>query len=96
MPNHPGDRQATQSASPLHVGQVLEFHFENFTPRITIHSERELTVDVIEGNYIGSPTQSSMKPWPFEMTWSCFRGRNTMEAQSCTCSISAQAPHTQL
>jgi molybdenum cofactor biosynthesis MoaF-like protein len=33
--------------SPLRAGQVLEIAFAPFTPRITVHSERELTVEFI-------------------------------------------------
>ena len=44
---------ASQITSPLHVGQVLEINFPTFTPRITIHSERELTVEIITGDGIG-------------------------------------------
>ena len=43
----------SQPASPLLVGQVLEIGFATFTPRITIHSERELTVEIIAGDNIG-------------------------------------------
>jgi hypothetical protein len=43
----------SQPASPLPVGQVLEIGFATFTPRITIHSERELTVEIIAGDNIG-------------------------------------------
>jgi hypothetical protein len=39
--------------SPLRVGQVIEISFATFTPRISIHSERELTVEVIAGAYFG-------------------------------------------
>jgi hypothetical protein len=39
--------------SPLRVGQVLEIGFPTFRPRITIHSERELTVEVIAGDNAG-------------------------------------------
>jgi hypothetical protein len=39
--------------SPLCFGQVLEIGFPTFTPRITIHSERELTVEVIAGDNAG-------------------------------------------
>jgi hypothetical protein len=35
---------AWQVTLPLRVGQVLEISFPTFTPRITVHSERELTV----------------------------------------------------
>src|SRR4051794_29819110 len=38
---------------PLRAGLVLEIGFPSFTPRITIHSERELTVDVIAGDNVG-------------------------------------------
>jgi hypothetical protein len=44
---------ASQPTSPLSVGQVLEIGFATFTPRITIHSERELTVQIIAGDNIG-------------------------------------------
>ena len=39
--------------SPLRVGQVLEIIFAAFTPRITIHSDRELTVVIIAGDNTG-------------------------------------------
>lgn len=39
--------------SPLHVGQIFEIGFAPFTPRITIHSERELTVEVVAGDNLG-------------------------------------------
>jgi hypothetical protein len=42
-----------QTTSPLAVGQVLEIAFETFTPRITIRSERELTVEMIAGENTG-------------------------------------------
>ena len=35
------------------VGQVLEIGFATFTPRITIHSERELTVEIVAGDNLG-------------------------------------------
>ena len=44
---------ASQPTSPLPVGQVLEISFAAFTPRITIHSERELTVEIVAGDNIG-------------------------------------------
>lgn len=44
---------ASQPASPLAVGQVLEIAFPPFTPRITIRSERELTVEIVKGDNIG-------------------------------------------
>jgi hypothetical protein len=39
--------------SPLCFGQVLEIAFPTFTPRITIHSECELTVEIIAGENAG-------------------------------------------
>jgi hypothetical protein len=39
--------------SPLRVGDVLEIVFPPFTPRITIRSNRELTVEIIEGDNAG-------------------------------------------
>jgi hypothetical protein len=39
--------------SPLPVGQIFEISFPTFTPRITVHSERELTVEIIAGDNAG-------------------------------------------
>jgi hypothetical protein len=44
---------ASQTTSPLRVGQVLDIVFPTFTPRITVHSERELTVEIVAGDNIG-------------------------------------------
>ncbi|MGD9803241.1 MAG: hypothetical protein AB7E81_03070 [Hyphomicrobiaceae bacterium] len=44
---------ALRLASALAIGQVLEISFATFTPRITIHSERELTVEIIAGDNVG-------------------------------------------
>src|SRR5438874_12597751 len=44
---------ASQPTSPLLVGQVLEINFAIFTPKITIHSERELTVEIVAGDNAG-------------------------------------------
>jgi hypothetical protein len=44
---------ASQATSAPLVGQVLEISFAMFTPRITIHSERELTVEIIAGDNAG-------------------------------------------
>jgi hypothetical protein len=41
------------STSPLRVGQVIEISFATFTPRISILSDRELTVEVVAGAYLG-------------------------------------------
>src|SRR5215467_2839310 len=43
----------SQTKSPLRIGQVLEINFAPFTSRITIHSERELTVEIVAGDNIG-------------------------------------------
>jgi hypothetical protein len=40
----------SQPMSPLPVGQVLENQFRDVHARITIHSARELTVEVIAGD----------------------------------------------
>jgi hypothetical protein len=37
----------------LRVGEVIEIAFPAFTPRITINSERELTVEIVSGDNIG-------------------------------------------
>jgi len=44
---------ASQTASRLRAGQVLEIEFPTFAPRITVHSERELKVEIIAGENIG-------------------------------------------
>jgi hypothetical protein len=44
---------SVRSQSPLGVGQVLEIALPQFTPRITVHSERELTVEIIAGDGVG-------------------------------------------
>jgi MoaF-like len=44
---------ASQTTSASLVGQVLEINFPAFTPRISFHSERELTVEIIAGDNIG-------------------------------------------
>ncbi|WP_194865433.1 MoaF-related domain-containing protein [Alloalcanivorax profundimaris] len=41
------------ATSPLVVGQVLELSFQPFTPRITVHSESELTVEIVSGDNAG-------------------------------------------
>ena len=40
----------TLQPAPLSAGQVLEIRFPTFTPRVTIHSAREFTVETIEGD----------------------------------------------
>jgi hypothetical protein len=40
-------------AATLTAGQVLEITFPSFTPRITIKSERELTVEILSGDNAG-------------------------------------------
>ena len=44
---------APSPRSPFRVGQVLEIRFPPFTPRITVHSERELTVEIVAGDNLG-------------------------------------------
>jgi hypothetical protein len=39
--------------SNLNVGEVLELTFPTFTPRITLDSERQLTVEIIAGDNAG-------------------------------------------
>src|ERR1051326_815994 len=41
------------SSAVLRAGQMLEITFPTFTPRITIRSERELTVEIVAGENIG-------------------------------------------
>ena len=44
---------ASPNTSPLRAGQVLEITFPTFTPRITLRSERELTVEIVAGENAG-------------------------------------------
>ena len=44
---------SSPAISPLRFGDVLEIKFPTFTPRITLHSERELTVVIVAGENIG-------------------------------------------
>jgi hypothetical protein len=44
---------SSSDRSPLRAGQVLEITFPSFTPRITLHSERELAVEIVAGDGIG-------------------------------------------
>jgi hypothetical protein len=44
---------ASQPGSLLTVGQVFEISFATFTARITIRSERELTVEIVAGDNVG-------------------------------------------
>jgi hypothetical protein len=44
---------ASQTTSPVRIGQVLETSFPPFTPRIAINSERELTVEIVAGDNRG-------------------------------------------
>jgi hypothetical protein len=43
----------SQATSPLRAGQVLEIAFPTFKPRITVRSERELTVEIVAGDNAG-------------------------------------------
>jgi hypothetical protein len=44
---------AMQTTSPLRVGQVLEISFPTFKPRITVLSDRELTMEIVAGDNVG-------------------------------------------
>jgi hypothetical protein len=44
---------ASQQTSPLQIGQTLEIAFTTIRPRITIHTERELTVEIVAGENVG-------------------------------------------
>jgi hypothetical protein len=43
----------SQLRSPFRVGQVFEIRFPPFTPRITVRSDRELTVEIVAGDNLG-------------------------------------------
>jgi hypothetical protein len=44
---------ASRTESALPVSQLLEISFPTFTPRITINSERELTVEIVAADNLG-------------------------------------------
>src|SRR3954468_6937054 len=44
---------ASQTTPPFRPGQVLEISFPSFKPRITIQTERQLTVEIIAGDNAG-------------------------------------------
>jgi hypothetical protein len=44
---------ASQTASPLRAGQVLEITFPRFKARITVDSDHELTVEIVAGENVG-------------------------------------------
>jgi hypothetical protein len=44
---------ALKTPSPLRIGQVFEISFPTFTPRITVNSDRELTVEIVAGGGAG-------------------------------------------
>jgi hypothetical protein len=48
-----GVEMASRTTAPLRVGQVFEVRFPRFTPRITLQSPRELTVEIVEGDNVG-------------------------------------------
>ena len=49
----PTAEMASQTPSPLRAGTVLEIRFPTFTPRIAIHFDRELTVEIVAGDNSG-------------------------------------------
>lgn len=48
-----GVNMSAQATSLFDVGQVVEISFQPFTPRITFHSECELTVEIVSGDNVG-------------------------------------------
>jgi hypothetical protein len=52
-PTEQGGWRAAKPISPLAAGLVIDIRLPTFTPRVTILSESELTVEVIAGAHIG-------------------------------------------
>ena len=75
---------AAQSKSSLPVGRVFEIGFATFTPRITIGSDRELTVEIITGDNIGFSDTVTYEAVAVRDGLVVFHGRSTLEARSCT------------
>jgi hypothetical protein len=47
------EQMSAKTTSLLGVGRVIEIRFPAFTPRITVHPERELTVEIVSGDNAG-------------------------------------------
>jgi len=60
---------ASKITAPLRVGQVFEINFPTFTPRITIHSERELTVEIITGEDSGFSDTVALRDGLVLLSW---------------------------
>ncbi len=50
-------------APPLLTGHVLEISFATFTPQITVHSGRQLTVEIISGEGVGFSDDLVVLSW---------------------------------
>jgi hypothetical protein len=50
---HASQDGSDAGTSPISAGRVIEISFAPFTARITIRSERELTVDIVAGDNFG-------------------------------------------
>jgi hypothetical protein len=85
---------ASQPASPLVIGQVLEITFPTFTPRITLRSERELTVEIVAGDRVGFSDTVAYEAVAIRDDLVFLTGRNLSAARSFTCLISPLARHT--
>jgi hypothetical protein len=85
---------ASHATSPLGVGQVLQIRFPTFTARITVRSQRELTVEIVGGENVGFSDTVATKQSSFARGWSCSHGASTSEARSYTCWISVPVRHT--
>jgi hypothetical protein len=84
----------SQPAPPLLTGHVLEISFATFTPQITVHSERQLTVEIIAGEGIGFSDTVEYEAVAVRDDLSFFPGRNTSAARSSTCLISVPLART--
>jgi hypothetical protein len=75
---------ALQTTSPLRIGQVFEISFPTFTPRITIHSERKLSVEIVAGGGAGFSDTVDYQAVAVREGLVFSHGRNTSGARSCT------------
>ncbi len=85
---------ASKTTSPLCIGQVLEISFPTFTPRITVHSERELTVGIVAGDNIGFSDTVDYEAVAVRDGLVILSWANTSEARSYTCLILFPVRHT--
>jgi hypothetical protein len=67
---------------PLLTGHVLEISFPTFTPRITVHSERQLTVEIIAGDGSGFSSRAYTAVTPAKGGFMRLTGRVEVKSET--------------